>query len=184
MRFGTTIVTIVSDNGSQIVAIAPAGMAGTINTTVTTAGGTSALSAADHFTYIAMPVVSGIRSAQGTTTGGTSVTITGTNLAGAIQVLFGKTPAKMVHNSANQIVVSSPAGSGMVDVTVRTAFGASATSAADLFSYLAAPTVTAVSPKTGCTTGGTQVHHRRHESRYGRYGQRAVRRNRSDHRER
>jgi hypothetical protein len=43
--------TIVSDNGSQIVATSPSGT-GTVDVTVTTVGGTSTTSAADQFTYV------------------------------------------------------------------------------------------------------------------------------------
>ena len=45
------MATIVSDTGTQIVATSPAGT-GTVDVTVTTAGGTSSTSAADEFTYL------------------------------------------------------------------------------------------------------------------------------------
>ena len=48
-------------------------------------------------------------------------------------------------------------GSGHVDVTVTTRVGTSATTVADRFTYLAAPTVTKVSPDTGRNGGGTVV---------------------------
>ncbi len=65
---------------------------------------------------------------------------TGTNLASATAVDFGKTAAKIVSDTATQIVVTSPAGTGTVDVTVTTAGGTSATSAADKFTYTATKT--------------------------------------------
>ena len=63
----------------------------------------------------------------------------------------------VVVNSATQITATSPAGTGTVDVTVTTPGGTSATSTADQFSYVAAPTVTAVSPTSGPAAGGTSV---------------------------
>ena len=48
-------------------------------------------------------------------------------------------------------------GTGTVDVTVTTPSGTSATSSADQFTYLAAPTVTGISPTAGPLGGGTVV---------------------------
>ena len=84
--------------------------------------------------------VTGVSPTQGPAAGGTTVTITGTNLATPTAVNFGSTTAKIVTDTATQIVVTSPAESaGTVDVTVFTADGASAVSPADQFTYLAAP---------------------------------------------
>ena len=51
--FGNRAATITSETASQITAISPAGMAGTVDVTVVTANGTSALTSADQFTYVA-----------------------------------------------------------------------------------------------------------------------------------
>ena len=61
--------------------------------TVTTPGGTSATSAADEYTYIPAPTVSKVEPTSGPAAGGTTVTITGTNLTGASEVKFGATKA-------------------------------------------------------------------------------------------
>ena len=55
------------------------------------------------------------------------------------------------------ITAVSPAGTGIVDVTVTGPAGTSATSAADQFTYAAAPTVTGLSPTSGPAAGGTSV---------------------------
>ena len=61
MKFGVSAGTSVScASTTQCTATSPAG-SGTIDVTVTTAGGTSATSAADHFTYVPAPVVTSIR---------------------------------------------------------------------------------------------------------------------------
>src|SRR5207302_184174 len=44
-----------------------------------------------------------------------------------------------------------------VDVTVTTVGGTSATSPADQFTYVAAPTVSGISPASGSLAGGTSV---------------------------
>ena len=58
--------------------------------TVTTPGGTSALSTADQFSYSLSPVVTGISTYGGSVAGGTYVTISGDNLSGATSVYFGR----------------------------------------------------------------------------------------------
>jgi hypothetical protein len=96
---------------------------------------------------------------SGPTAGGTSVTVTGTNLTGASAVSFGGTAAaSFIVNSATSITAVSPAeAAGTVDITVTTVGGTSATSSADQFTFVAAPTVTSVSPTAGPTAGGTAV---------------------------
>ena len=55
----------------------------------------------------------------------------------------------MTADSATSITATSPAGTGVVDVTVTTPVGTSATSPADEFTYVPAPTVTGLSPTSG-----------------------------------
>ena len=62
---------------------------------------------------IGSPAVTGISPASGPTAGGTSVTITGTNLDAATGVKFGTTAAaNFTVNSATQITATAPAGAG------------------------------------------------------------------------
>lgn len=101
------------------------------------------------------PTVSGIGPASGTTAGGTSVTIIGTNFTSSSSVNFGTVAALSVTvNSATSITAISPAGTGSVHVTVTTSAGISATSTADLFTYsttTSAPTVSGLSPNAVST---------------------------------
>jgi hypothetical protein len=143
--FGTTAatdVTVVSS--TKVTADSPAG-SGTVDVTVTTPGGTSVTSSADKFTYAVVPAVTGLSPAGGTETGGTLVTITGTGFTGATAVDFGTTAATDVTVvSSTTITADSPAGSGVVDVTVTTPGGTSAKSPADQYTYLVALAPTAV----------------------------------------
>ncbi len=139
VSFGTNPATIVSVSPDLVLVISPAGAMGTVDVTVTTPGGTSATSAADQFTYEAVPTVTGIGPATGLPGGGTGVVITGTNLLGATTVDFGANPATIFSASLTQLVVINPAGAvGTVDVTVTTPSGTSAKSSADQFTYVAA----------------------------------------------
>jgi hypothetical protein len=52
VKFGTTAATITADSATSLTATAPAEAAGTVDVTVTTAGGTSATSAADQYTFV------------------------------------------------------------------------------------------------------------------------------------
>jgi hypothetical protein len=142
VAFGGVAATGVSCTASSCSATSPAG-SGTVNVTVTTAGGTSAASSADQFTYQAAapppaPTISSITPTSGPAAGGTTVTVTGSNLTGG-SVAFGTAAATGVSCAASSCTATSPAGSGTVNVTVTTAGGTSATSAADQFTYTAAP---------------------------------------------
>jgi hypothetical protein len=158
VQFGATDATSFNvENANQINAIAPPGT-GTVDVTVTTPRGTSANTAADNYTYFAPPTVTGVSPNQGPTAGGTSVTITGTNLSGATAVQFGGTDATAFNvDNATHITATAPAGTGTVNVTVTTPGGTSANTAADNYTYFAPPTVTGVSPNQGPTAGGTPV---------------------------
>ena len=157
VSFGGTAATFSVKSSSQISVTAPAGVAGTVDITVTTLGGTSATSTNDQYTYVAPPTVTRVSPSSGPATGGTSVTIAGTNLTGATAVSFGGTAAtSFTVNSATSITASSPAGTGAVDVTVTIpGGGTSATNSSDVFKYV--PSVTSVSPASGPTAGGTSV---------------------------
>ena len=99
------------------------------------------------------PAVTGISPASGAAAGGTAVTITGTNLAGATAVKFGTAAATITSETANQIVATSPAGvTGTVDVTVTTASGVSPTSSANRFNY---PAPLVVTPANWTSAGMT-----------------------------
>ncbi|OYW21524.1 MAG: hypothetical protein B7Z52_00740, partial [Burkholderiales bacterium 12-64-5] len=56
VKFGTTSATgLTANTATSITVTAPAGSAGTVDVTVTTAGGTSATNAGDQYTYVALP---------------------------------------------------------------------------------------------------------------------------------
>ena len=150
VSFGSAPASAYTVNSfSQISATSPAGT-GTVDITVTTPSGTSATSGADQFVYEAAPSVSALSPVAGPLSGGTTVVITGTGFSGASAVDFGSSPATFTVNSPTQVTAISPAQpAAIVEVTVTTPVGTSATSAADEFTYEAAPSVSALSPVAG-----------------------------------
>ena len=159
VAFGSSAATgvVVNAGGTSLTANSPAGT-GTVDVIATTPGGPSATSSADHFTYVPAPTVTGVSPGAGPSAGGTTVTVTGTNLTAAT-VAFGPSAATgvVINAGGTSLTATSPAGSGTVDVTATTAGGTSATSSADHFTYVPAPTVTGVSPSSGPVAGGTLV---------------------------
>lgn len=85
----------------------------------------------------ALPAIKKLKPKAGPATGGTSVTITGTNFLSPVTVRFGATAATDVTvNSATSITAVSPAGTtGTVDVTVTTQAGTSPVVKKDRFKY-------------------------------------------------
>jgi alpha-tubulin suppressor-like RCC1 family protein len=105
----------------------------------------------------AVPTVSSVAPIAGPTVGGTAVTITGTGFgAGATVTIGGVAATNVVVVSATSITATTPAGgAGPADVSVTTPGGTATLMGG--FTYLAAPTVTGISPSAGSTLGGTPV---------------------------
>lgn len=147
---GTSLFCTTPAAGDQLV----------VDVVVTTVGGT----ATSTFSYVAAPTVTVVSPTRGPVAGGQPVTVTGTNLAGATAVTFGTVPATKVvvppGAAPGSLTCVSPAAAaaGPVQVHVVTDGGPSAeTPPQSTFTYLAPPTVTALSPKQGPAAGGTDV---------------------------
>jgi hypothetical protein len=83
------------------------------------------------------PTVAKVEPNHGPTSGGTSVTITGTNFTGATEVHFGSAKASSFSiGSETTIHAVPPPGSGTVAVSVTTPEGTSPTSAGDTYTYV------------------------------------------------
>lgn len=106
----------------------------------------------------AAPTVTALSPTHGSTAGGTTVTVTGTNFTGVTAVKFGAlygTNVK-VASSTKLTVVSPEHGAGPSNVRVTAAGGTSPIVVDHQFLYAYPPTL-ALSPGYGPTTGGTKV---------------------------
>ncbi|MEE4588930.1 IPT/TIG domain-containing protein, partial [Streptomyces antimycoticus] len=155
--FGTNPATTFTINSpTQITATAPAGPASAVNVTVTTPGGTSNPL---PYIYVAAPTVASVSPQFGPAAGGTTVIITGSNLALATQVHFGPNLATgLTVVSDTQLTVTAPAGTGTVVVTVTTPGGTSTVGLGiPYYTYLGAPVINALIPNNGTAAGGDSV---------------------------
>lgn len=151
--FGSTPATITGVIGdTEIDLTIPPHAVGTVPVTIITPGGTdNSLS----FNFQLPPTISSTSPTQGPESGGTTVTINGSGLFYANNVFFGATPASSwIRISDNLITAVSPAGTGAVAITVSTPTGFSNGS---LFRYVAAPTLTSITPTSGSRVGGNNV---------------------------
>jgi hypothetical protein len=168
-------------NDGSILAEAPPEAAGTVDVRVVTACATaatadatscgeSAAGPADRYTFLPPPTVTAVQPVNGPEAGGTEVTVSGTGFTTATQVLFGTVPATafQVQNDGSLVAEAPPEAPGTVDVRVVTACatpatadatscGESAASSADRFRFLPPPTVTALIPDQGPSSGGIPV---------------------------
>jgi hypothetical protein len=165
VTFGfATASKVVVVNSATITAVTPAHVAGAANIKVSnSAGDQGSLSNAFLYTSTApstAPQLNVIVPNTGSTAGGDTVTIAGSNLTGCT-VTVGGAPATIVSRGPVSITATTPAGSAgsPVDVVVTNTKGQLATLQA-AFTYAdppAPPSVTAISPATGSTNGGTQL---------------------------
>lgn len=155
VMFGNTAGTIDSQSTTQLSVTAPAAAsAGSVDVTVTTTAGS--VTSAHGFNYVGVPAVTGLSATAGPVGGGQSVVITGTNLSTVSSVTFGSGAATIVSRSSTSATVTVPSGSaGAVTVALTTAGGSLPN--IGTYTYVAGPTLTAVSPASGSTTGGTAV---------------------------
>jgi YVTN family beta-propeller protein len=135
---GGHATTFSCTTSTTCTAVVPSWGVGPTHVLVTTPGGTSVPSAGSVYTYIAAPTVASVSPNTGSTAGGNTVTVTGTDLTGAT-ISFGATSATAVSCTATSCTVTAPAhAAGTVDVKATTPGGTSATSAADHYTYAAA----------------------------------------------
>lgn len=139
-----------------------------IQTTVTSSGAmylaTDQVSSSNpnNFTSYIVPSITGISPTSGPEAGGTTVTISGSGFTGATAVHFGSTTGSSITvTDDNSLTVTSPGGSGTVDVTVTGLYGTSAVVPSDQFTYVApnqdqaAPTgLTGIAPTTAANNDG------------------------------
>jgi hypothetical protein len=152
-----TSVNFVSS--TQLTAVTPAGTAGAVGVTVTTPDpGSATLS--NGFMYVSNPTLTGVSPSSGPTTGGTTVTISGTGFQSGVIVAFGAMLAASVTvNSSTQIQAVTPAESaGTVSVSITNPDAGKASLASAFTFEASAPPPTPPSSGallTGCTVSAS-----------------------------
>ena len=136
VTFGSNSATPTVLNDASISVVVPAGSStGQVPVSVTTTGDTTS---ALYYGYVDAPTLTSVTPASGPTSGGTSVTLTGTDLSTVTGVTFDGNSAAFTVINSTQVVSYTPAGTaGDVDVVITTT-GGSAT-ANDGFSYITGP---------------------------------------------
>jgi hypothetical protein len=155
---GTPVTSFTVQSDTVISAVAPARAAGVVNVTVTTPAGTSPSGTANEYTYqptAPAPLVSRVTPGTGSTAGGTTVVLQGANFVNVTAVTFGGVATSFTVNSPTSLTATSPAhATGVVDVRVTTASGASATGTAARFVYVACPSGCAAQTAAAELAGG------------------------------
>jgi alpha-tubulin suppressor-like RCC1 family protein len=140
VQFGSVAATGVRVNSAtSVTATAPAQAAGTVDVTVTTAGGTSAAGTGDKFKYT--PTITSVVPNTGSRLGGATVTVTGRGFAigeTGTKIKFGSLQGlKENCSSSTQCTVVSPpsATTGTVDVRATVNKEISPATTSDQFTY-------------------------------------------------
>jgi hypothetical protein len=134
--FGTTAgKNFQAVSGTKVTVTSPAHTASTVDVHVVTGHGTSATRAADHFTFMAPPAISWVRTSDsypgsgtepvGPDTGGTNVTLGGAHFSRVQRVTFdGVAGTDLVVSGTTSLSVTTPQHApGAVDVTVVGSYG-------------------------------------------------------------
>ncbi|WP_405891297.1 IPT/TIG domain-containing protein [Streptomyces sp. NBC_00133] len=105
---------------------------------------------------MAAPTLSSVSPSQGPSSGGATVTLSGTGFSGVTAVRFGSNAAaSFTVTGSTQIIAVTPPGTGAVNVTVTTSQGTSTQTVT--YTYLTAPVLSSLAPSQGSTAGGTTV---------------------------
>ncbi|WP_207385227.1 IPT/TIG domain-containing protein, partial [Legionella brunensis] len=169
ITFGGVAASIVSQNDAEVVVTVPSHDAGVVDVVVTTGKGSA--TAKESYTFVAnsnsfnakAPTIEKIIANSGATTGGETVTISGSNFDATTSVTFDSATAKIVSQNDKQVVITTPAhDAGVVDVIVTTENGS--TKATNSYTYkikkqanFAPPLIVNIFPTSGPTSGGQSV---------------------------
>lgn len=153
VAFGTTPAAAFTPKGNEILATAPSESVGTVDITVTTSLGTSVANPPrDQFSFVTGPTIQSVSPRAGADTGGTKVTIAGTDFGAASAVQFGgvSIPFTIYSSQAIILVTPGPDADGSVPVSVTTPDGITPADAVATFTFASrVPIVQSVTPASG-----------------------------------
>ena len=144
-------------SATQLICVTPSHATGPVDVTVSNSNGYATLP--DGFTYYTSPLISSVDPNHGPLTGGTAVTVYGSNFTNSLdtQVTFGGQQAtNVIVVDFGTLTCLTPAhGSGAVDVSVSNSFGTGLL--VNGYTYEYPPQVTSVVPADGHVSGATSV---------------------------
>jgi len=152
--------SVVVNSNTQITCRPPAQAAGSYSVTVTNAdGGNQIVTDPGAYRYITAPTITNISPDFGPNTGGTSVTVTGTNFFSGVEVYIGGNLCQnIVFGSSTSITCDTPTGLyGDRPVEVYNVDGQNASLSSPGFIYVPPPSITLINPDNGDLDGGTRV---------------------------
>ena len=153
-----TAVTPTAVSATSFAFTTPPEPAGLAQIQVTTWAGASELTPADDYIYGDLPTISSVAPAEGPVGGGQTVTVTGTRFEAGMTATLGGVEVTPSGITSTSFTFITPAESpGLEQLQVTTLDGTSVLTSADDYSYGPAPTVGAVTPAHGPTTGGQTV---------------------------
>ncbi|MCI0342027.1 MAG: IPT/TIG domain-containing protein [Planctomycetales bacterium] len=158
---GVAATSVVFVSTTSLTAVTPAGAAGAANVVVTNPDSQSA-TLLNGFTYTSggapAPTLASISPSSGLTAGGQLVTLSGTGFQTGATVTFGGNAATSVTVlSAGFLTCLTPAGAAGPVAVVVTNPDAQSGGFSGGYTYVAAPTVSSLSPGSGDVAGGTPV---------------------------
>ena len=152
---------VVSSGGSVITCDAPPHVAAAVNVRVENPDiSPQANTPADVFTYVDPPTVVSAVPNSGVLTGGTSITITGTNFTNILPptvTIGGVSCTSIVVPNATTMTCDTPANTAGAKDIVITNFGTLSGTGVGAFTYNPPPTVSSVDIANGPDTGGTFI---------------------------
>lgn len=161
ITIGGVAATLTGTSANSLTAIVPPYYSGPLLTDIIVSDGTANAVIVGGFSYNAIaPTLSSLTPASGSTSGGTSITLTGTGFTPNTTVLIGDLAATHIEvQNASRLTFLTPAyidGSLVKDVTVNNLVGS--VTLAGAFTYVAStPAVMSISPSAGTTSGNTLV---------------------------
>jgi len=146
---GTAAASVTFNNSTQLSVVTPAHAAGTVNVVVTNPD-TGTVTGTNAFTFDPLPTITALSPNNGTTAGGTSVTINGANFQSGATVTWGGSPVAAAFVDSTRLTLTTPAhATGAVSVSVTNP-DTGAVTKTNAFFYAPPPVATDLYTLTPC----------------------------------
>ncbi len=155
---GVSATSIVIVNATTATCVTPAHSAAAVDVVITNTGDGQSSTLPASYTYQPAPTFTSISPNVGVIGGGTNVTITGTGfVSGATVTVGGNSCGTLTVVSGTSITCTTAAHAVGATNVVVTNTDTQTVTGTNAFTFQGPPTVTAIAPIGGITTGGTNV---------------------------